>query len=271
MPASVEGIFPITFPYVGTSKLQAQWWNDIIACSEQSTDCYLWKKETNQWDNFPSLTYIHGQGSMSVIGSKVIVIGGEDIIGSIHGQVEIYDRTQGQWILGPPLAPIRRIHTTVVFNDSLIVVGGYNGNMITSVKILDLHTLSWKDLDDLPIGRCEMPCNVINNNYILCIGGEEPGTMAQSALGLDMSLSNPVWEMKPMYDLDEPVRTGFIFHLNEYLFCMTLRKANYESARTLRRMNLTKENPTWEVLASYPDSSFVHVSPYVFTLYKIQT
>lgn len=208
---------------------------------------------------------------MSVVNNKPIVIGGKDELGFVHGTVEIYDPDTGQWNMGPLLSPPRRVHSVVLINDTfLIVLGGFNGGYITSVKLLDTKALTWSDLNDLPSPRCEMACNVVDNDQVLCIGGEGPEGIVYHAISLDMTISNPVWQFHPKFDAPEPVRSGFVFQLDDFLFCMTLGKANFAAARTLRRINMTETNPTWLVVTTFPESMFPHVSPYITEGFKMQ-
>lgn len=43
-PIDVKGIPPIVFPTIETTTLQIQVGSDILACSEDSTDCQLWSE-----------------------------------------------------------------------------------------------------------------------------------------------------------------------------------------------------------------------------------
>lgn len=227
---------------------------------------------TNQWNAFPSLSEVHIEGSMSIIGDKPLVIGGKfDGIDVNHGTVEIYDPIQKKWIIGPPLVPIRRTHTTVVLNEtSLLVVGGYNFQTLNSVQILDVSAMSWNDMDDLPMEAYAMVCGVFNLVNVLCIGGEHPSGVVSTAVTLDMSLSNPTWKQSPLFDTEQPIRDGFIFHIRNDLLCMSLRTTNVQDSRTLRRMNLAKDIPSWEVVQVFSDASFAHVSPYMTKGYMIK-
>ncbi|XP_059097390.1 uncharacterized protein LOC131891757 [Tigriopus californicus] len=265
VPISNAEAVPISATPISSQRLHTQFGSDILLCSETTKECQAWTAETNQWNAFPPLSEDHIEGSMSLIGEKPIVIGGKfNGIDVNHGTVEIYDKNKKQWMLGPILVPIRRTHTALVLNEtSLLVIGGYNGMILNSVKILNIIAMDWKDLDDLPIGTYAGVCGVLNLIYIVCIGGEQPDGVTGTAYALNMSLMNPEWERKSLFDTEEPIRDGFIFQSEALMFSMTLRTTNSGAARTLRRMNLTIDTPVWEVIATYPESSFTHVSPYI--------
>ncbi|TRY81130.1 hypothetical protein TCAL_12318, partial [Tigriopus californicus] len=272
-----DGIAPIIIPTSssGQTPLQIQFGTDILACQEITKECQLWTKGTNQWNTFPSLSKTHIQGSMSLLGNSPIVIGGKQANRDWHhGVVEIFDLATNQWILGPTLSPVRRGHASVVLNEtSLVVVGGYSGGTTTnSVKILDVRTMTWNDLDSLQKSADDMACGLLNVTSILCIGGWSKSPIPEiqrSAYVLDMSLSKPKWEAKPLFDTSEPIRYGFIYHLRDSLFIISIYTSNNQEARTLRRMDLKEKNPTWNTLALDPDSSYLYVSFYLLHGYEL--
>ncbi|XP_059097681.1 influenza virus NS1A-binding protein homolog [Tigriopus californicus] len=244
---------------------------DILVCYDVSKECLRWVEHTNQWMAFASLKEVHISGSMDVVGGKAMVIGGTYGENRNHGVMEIYDPIGRQWITGPTLLPVRRVHSTVVLNQTaLVVIGGYNSNhMIKSVKILDSIAMTWDDLDDLPVAAYNMACGVVNNTTLLCVGGASPGAIVNTAYGLDMDAANPKWTRRAMYDIDEPGLVGFMFHLRDYVYCVTLRTTGFEGLTKLRRMSLTDASPKWEVMEHFSVPR-AFVASYVTNGYVIQ-
>lgn len=207
---------------------------------------------------------------MNQIGGKPIVIGGKDPNGTIYGIVEIFHEASGQWIFGPSLALPRRGHSTVVLNETtLVVIGGYRLGFLNLVELFDLNKMEWKCLDNLPNPTSEMACGMLNGTFILCIGGEKdknPGTTetTTAAYGLDMSTNNARWTEQPMFNVPNPVKTGFIFLLRDYLYCITL-----EPVKNQQKMRLRDTNPTWEMIQDFQNHPYTELFPFVIRGLKI--
>ncbi|TRY80304.1 hypothetical protein TCAL_15471 [Tigriopus californicus] len=269
--ASFEEIPPITIPSITFHNLQAQWGMDILACSNNSKECHYWSKDTNQWTTFPALNSVHTGGSMSVVGGTPVVIAGRDENNNVHGIVNIFNVTTQKWIRGPSLMPIRTAHTTVVLNETtLLVIGGYDNFHLDAVNIFNLDELSWSDLNSLPQPTYRMLCGLVNITYLLCIGGEVPGQLVNEAYVLDLSISNPEWERKPSFDLEDPALGGFIYQIRDDLYCMTIFTSSYKPSMTLRRMNLNHATLTWENLEVFTNFVGNIVSPYVLNGFQIK-
>lgn len=210
---------------------------------------------------------------MTIIGDKPIVVGGENPADeTVNGVVEIFDKETFRWIYGPTLEPARRTPGIVPLDDnSLIVVGGIATTFLSSVKMLNLNANTWNDLDNLPISVYVPVCGSINVTYILCIGGGQTTDVFNTAFGLDLSLSNPLWERKPLFDTEEPIAMGFILNLNERLFCLSSYGHKFEKSRKLRRLFLNDPNPSWEVIKEFPQTYYHFMSAYITQGYTIKT
>lgn len=218
----------------------------------------------------PAMKEFHVGGTMTLVGDKPILIAGRYLSPTNHGIVEIFDQTTQEWINGPPLLPVRRGHAAVAVNESsVVVIGGYGANSLDSVKILDLDTLIWKDLDNLLTPLEGMVCGLVNFTYLLCVGGRSNNEAKVDACGMDLSLSDPQWERRESLDVDEPITNGFLLQLQDQLFCMSRETSGNVPANKLRRMNLNQTTPTWEVMTVYPDDLFDRVSPFIIEGYHI--
>ncbi|XP_059096854.1 uncharacterized protein LOC131891346 isoform X1 [Tigriopus californicus] len=272
--ASFKEIPPIIIPPATSGALQAQWGLDILSCSKTTTNCQYWSKDTNQWQTFPSLDSIHNRGRMSVIGDTPVVIGGHLAQPKDeHGIVEIFNRSAQEWISVTSVTPPRRAHTLVVLNDSmLMVIGGFSEEVgfLNSVKIFDLEEQTWNDMDDLPSPRSGMACGLVNLTYVLCIGGEASGDLFNTAYGLDLALSEPKWERKQSFDLDEPIAMGNIYQLRDHLFCMTFFTTSYNASPKLRRMKLNAGTMEWDILDVISKSSVGQPLLYELKGFQIQ-
>lgn len=224
---------------------------------------------TNIWDMFPSLNIEHIEGSMNIVGGKIVVIGGKSNATNCHGIVEIYDPITRQWILGPELVPNRKRLTTVALNESsLVVVGGQDtADPLTSVKVLDINAKSWSDFPDLPNPKENMICGMVNVTYLVCLGGSNKSSKVKAAFSLDMSTSDPSWKRSPLFDADESTVDGFIIRLDDRL--LNLVKQNGTKDTILREMSLSDESPSWKIIKAYPAYKFDSVSAYVVDGYSI--
>lgn len=209
---------------------------------------------------------------MSLIGDKPIVVGGRHPQHKTdNGYVEIFDKETFQWIRGPTLDPVRIGPALVPLNESsLVVVGGMAMIPLNSVKILDLQSQTWNQLDNYPKPIYVTICGAINSTYILCIGGGQSSSVFNTAFGLDLSLDDFKWQRQPFYDIEVPIAAGFILHFHEYLYCLSSYTTSFEKSRTLRRMNLIKPNSKWEVLKVFPDDFFHFMFPYFIKGYTIE-
>ncbi|XP_059081609.1 uncharacterized protein LOC131879337 [Tigriopus californicus] len=266
--ASVEAIPPISISPATASSLQVQWGMDILSCSDSSAECYCWSKDTDEWKTFPALIATHVTGSMSVVGDMPIVIGGHSYsVGADLGTVEIFNKTTQQWTVKSPLTPGRRRHCAVVINDTaLMVIGGYSDSAgyIGSVNILDTNEMTWNELNGLPAPAYDMLCGLVDQTYVLCIGGVAADQDVNTAYGLDMALSNPEWKRKASFDLEEPAKEGFIYQFRDHLYCVT-----FHTPTTLRRMKSNQATLTWEIMDLFPNSAVGFVSPYVLNGFEI--
>ncbi|TRY80640.1 hypothetical protein TCAL_14468 [Tigriopus californicus] len=211
---------------------------------------------------------------MSVIGDTPVVIGGHLAQPKDeHGIVEIFNRSAQEWISVTSVTPPRRAHTLVVLNDSmLMVIGGFSEEVgfLNSVKIFDLEEQTWNDMDDLPSPRSGMACGLVNLTYVLCIGGEASGDLFNTAYGLDLALSEPKWERKQSFDLDEPIAMGNIYQLRDHLFCMTFFTTSYNASPKLRRMKLNAGTMEWDILDVISKSSVGQPLLYELKGFQIQ-
>ncbi|EAX86142.1 Kelch motif family protein [Trichomonas vaginalis G3] len=61
-----------------------------------------------------------------------------------------------------------------VINDKLYIWGGFNGNWISDLSVLDLQTLEWSNYPQNIIGRANIP-SVVYGKHILAYGGSKSG------------------------------------------------------------------------------------------------
>lgn len=206
---------------------------------------------------------------MTLVGNKIVVIGGNSTTSTVNEIVEIYDPITHRWTSGPPILPARTLHTTVAFNEtSLIVIGGLNDtDVLESVKLFNVQALTWSDVADYPFPIYGTACGIIKRNTVLCIGGKKPWLMIKNAYEIRMSSNSPTWKKEDKYEAKRPVFDGFLYSMRCFLYSMTISNSDIAHSPLLSRLNLTEENPTWNVIPLSPNLTFTHVSPYIIDGY----
>lgn len=201
---------------------------------------------------------------MDFVGGKVFVVGGRSAHFQNDENVEVFDQLKNLWTLGPPLEPNRRAHSTVVHNDTfLIVVGGFVANSMSSVKMLNVKEMVWSDLPNFPEARHRMICGMVNITLLLCIGGKGNGDVTKTAYGLDFSTSVQTWEMKSKFDFLEESYAGYLIQHRNHVFSLSAITNQKTANAVLRKMDVSKENTTWDdLLLESLDMSFYVVNGY---------
>lgn len=240
--------------------------------------CHIQKKPkiqisgSSEWVYFPPLLLTHEAGTLNVVGDTPVVIGGKNQI----GDVEIYDHTTENWVPGPSIDPNRNSHSTVVLNEtSLVVVGGLDnsGAQLNSVKILNIVDRTWNDLPNFPNKRFGMPCGIrYDSNEIFCVGGYQarPVEFVSNTFSLNLSAIDESWKERPNFNIQIPALGGFLLLLGNHLYCMTITQTNFIYAPTLRRIDIDDPNGKFVLVNSdYAPNTYEVVVPFLTTGYVI--
>ena len=139
---------------------------EVLLCGGRDTegrvrdDCLAYNFSSNSWSDHSLMLSAREEASCTVVGDKMYLLGGI-IEGEMTGKVEIWDNTQQQWREGPEMPETRaRFCSVPVDSRFLAVVGGeMDGEMLNSMKTLDLETNEWRmQAQTLSVARKDHAC-----------------------------------------------------------------------------------------------------------------
>ena len=111
-------------------------------------DCWSYQIKTNAWEKFATSVYEHQRKPANVYDSKLYIVDGAN--------AEFYDFETTTWHLWPNVPnPIGVASCSVVWKDTLVVVGGTRGTGITGVisetgiQMFNFTSQLWTRLSDL--------------------------------------------------------------------------------------------------------------------------
>lgn len=110
------------------------------------------------------------------VDGRIFALGGR--AGGNLRDVEIYDLESDAWSRGPDLLVARSGITAVLLGDALHVAGGEDfttGRTIGAHERLDLGTMRWSPLPDLPTPRHGLGSGVVDGAWYVITGGVEVG------------------------------------------------------------------------------------------------
>lgn len=68
-----------------------------------------------------------------------------------------------------PLPTARRLHTAVVLNGSVYILGGFIDDDLPTVEVYDLAANTWRTLQDMPIGQSKF-ASIVVGDVIIVLG-----------------------------------------------------------------------------------------------------
>ena len=192
----------------------------------------IYDPATNQWH--PSTYYgipatgqrSDGSGRAVVLNCKVYLVGGNGgrSYGYLHDHLRVWDGTQ--WLSsteGQVAALPQRMtyHRTVVALGKIYVTGGYdmNDNSLDVTYIYDPDTDTWTTGPSLNYARSQH-ASVVIGDKIFVFGGWASGALVNAAEMLDLSETNPQWQILAGSELT-PARSApsaAVFRNEIYMF-----------------------------------------------------
>ena len=97
--------------------------------------------------------------------------GGYSTIGWL-ASAEIYNPTRGTWIATGSLAAARSAHTaTLLRGGRVLVLGGYDGNIVASAELYDPATGTWSPTGTTAEPRWQHTATLLRDGKVLVAGG----------------------------------------------------------------------------------------------------
>lgn len=152
------------------------------------------------WRELPRAPQARTAVAGVAIQGRVVALGGVTATGAPSRRVDLYDPRRERWTRLPSLPEPLQQPMVVAKRDRLYVLGGYRGAPgagRASDRAWMLLDGSWRPLPPLPEPRAAGGAALVRNRIYVVGGvtGPEPGRLAGSTLGLD--LSSLRWERLP--------------------------------------------------------------------------
>ncbi|CAI5445425.1 unnamed protein product [Caenorhabditis angaria] len=172
--------------------------------------------EKDMWTECSSMAFHRSDGANTLIGGKVMSVGGFDGR-NFHSNAELYDPNTNQWqMLGRGMRTRRTGCSAVTIMDQVcLVVGGFNGSKrLDSAEMYDLREGIWHPMPLMHCGRSNYGISVIDNHIIHVAGGFDGQATTKENERLDLRVRH--WQALP--DLNEPKSALRLLHLNDHSF-----------------------------------------------------
>jgi N-acetylneuraminic acid mutarotase len=170
--------------------------------SSTANDTQLTNSGESFWSDGPDLPSPVSEHSAVILGEKIYIIGGEDLIeGGRTNIVRVFDIKSNQWSIAPPL-PVPLDHSGVSTDGSRIyVVGGFSGTggkePTDSLFIYDPKTNQWQEGNRMPEPRGALTADFING-LLYAVGGVNSSHIPVATNEVYDPISNSWSETAPM-------------------------------------------------------------------------
>jgi hypothetical protein len=84
--------------------------------------------------------------------------------------MQVYNTSNNSWTYGPSMPEARRGFAAVVWNGSIVVLGGFNRHLVHSMDLYDPSANAWRSIGNMSSLRAEFAAAVIGD-YIYVMGG----------------------------------------------------------------------------------------------------
>ncbi len=123
-----------------------------------------------QWHTLPQ--YSTGWFAMTTINNKLVVVGGSKREYSEIGELGEWQPDSNQWTHPfPPMSTPHYWPSATSYKHWLVVSGGYHGDCLQTVEILDVSNMQWSTGPSTPTPWVSMKSTTIGNTWYL-MGGE---------------------------------------------------------------------------------------------------
>ncbi len=182
--------------YRGELVVIGGWWpegEDLVA--NTSADVYVLRD--NAWEELPPLPEPRAAGAAAVVGSEIVVMGGQDATGELVQSTEVFDGES--WRSGAPI-PSPREHLAGASDGRFAyAIGGRELSSDANLAVLERYdpaSDSWEQLPPMPTARGSLGgAAVIKGELLVVAGGEEPTGVLGAVEGY--SISDEEWAALP--------------------------------------------------------------------------
>uniref|UniRef100_A0A0D6R7M9 ACB domain-containing protein n=1 Tax=Araucaria cunninghamii TaxID=56994 RepID=A0A0D6R7M9_ARACU len=194
-------------PCAGHSLIR--WGNKLLAIAGHAKDpsdtvtVHCFDTETCTWSvlkSYGKAPIARGGQSVTLVGSSLVMFGGEDSKRSLMNDLNILDLETMTWDaiepIGTPPSP-RSDHTAAVHADKYLLIfgGGSHSTCFSDLHVLDLQTMEWsqpKMQGTLPTPRAGHAGVTLGENWYIVGGGDNKSGVSETMV-LNMSIL--VWSV----------------------------------------------------------------------------
>ena len=134
--------------------------------------------DAGQLKNYTKMTTARIQATATGHQGMLIITGGRDVKNKVLSCTELFDSNNGQWYICSDLPQPHRLLQSVMVDNILYLLGGYNKDDTISLAVftapldsLSRHQLNWKTYQDTPTWR---PAPVsVHGTHLLIVGGRK--------------------------------------------------------------------------------------------------
>ncbi|XP_059087612.1 uncharacterized protein LOC131884006 isoform X2 [Tigriopus californicus] len=237
----------------------------LLICASKLRVCKKWIYGSEAWVDGPTMLNRHLEtldyNQVGMVNNNLWVIGGF-AKGRAYSPTEYYS-PEGQWVLGPNLShPLNRFGVAPVSDWQVLIVGGImNGITQSKIKLFDLVTGNWSDIDyhphELILVACARHILLNGTSVVICTGGQCSYTCGGSVDNLKITgvydIDAGIWNLTPEWDLPMKCARPRMRILEGRLFIMG---GEFEDGKNNRVLEFREEEtPVWQELESLPSTA----------------
>lgn len=159
--------------------------------------------QTSRWSNLKTYgkpPISRGGQSASLVGSSIVIFGGQDAKRSLLNDLHILDLETMTWdeidTLGVPPSP-RSDHAAAVHAGCYLLIfgGGSHATCFNDLHVLDLQTMEWSrptQQGDIPSSRAGHAGVTVGENWFIAGGGDNKSGVSQTVV---LNMSTLVWSV----------------------------------------------------------------------------
>jgi len=162
---------------------------------------FIYDINTDSWDNGEGLPEErYGYAGINYE-NKYYVIGGINITETATNTVYVYDPLTDIWdITKTPMAASRSYFSAGLMERKIVAAGGYDSGALSSVEVYDIDTDVWSPAEPLPTTWVNAADGVIDDRFLIMVGGGETGLNAASNRGHIYDIQQDSWGLLPLFN-----------------------------------------------------------------------
>jgi len=169
--------------------------------SSAKKSLFIYDINSDTWDNGEGLPEErYGYAGINYE-NKYYVIGGINTTETATNTVYVYDPLTNIWdITKTPMAASRSYFSAGLMDGKIVAAGGDDSGALSSVEVYDIDTDVWSPAASLPTTWVNAADGVIDNRFLVMVGGGETGLNAASNRGHIYDIQQDSWRLLPLFN-----------------------------------------------------------------------